>query len=132
LIIQNQDCPEKGELFGTLPPRITQPLLMSLLKSRNIPTGNFEGLKFEYSSLTGNRRTVVGKTVQTWFNDIHFNETEAVLKIGDGKYKLKQPIKDFYGFTVDHPVLLKLTKRLELASKLDLSKRWSSSYNQVS
>ena len=68
----------------------------------------------------------VAKTVQTWLSDIKYAEEawyEQTQKIGEPlKFQL-QPLADPYTFDIELPLMHKLSKKIELATNLNVTKR---------
>ncbi|CAB4058489.1 P4HA [Lepeophtheirus salmonis] len=86
------------------------------------------------------RNRIVQKSVQHWLKDIKFNQ-EYNLQILRGElnkfdpsfpdwYKEKEP-EDIYGFQIVHPILYRLSLKIEHATRLKVTDRWSSSAYQV-
>ena len=77
--------------------------------------------------------TVV-KTVTTWFDDITYNEKEIYQKTNsvdaDIMFSTK-PLNDPYRFTVVNPVMLKISKRIELVIQFNVTQRHASSQYQT-
>ena len=74
------------------------------------------------------------KTVQAWFHDIIYDETEILTKTGspeiDHIYDAL-PMSRPYSFTVESKVMLKISRRIEIATKLNMTTRYGSSPYQV-
>ena len=97
------------------------------------------------SGTEGNRKSVqrygdgrtgytVSKTVQTWFDDIIYNEEEIIEQVlSDQKDPLYKalPLKDRYNYTVVHTKMSDVSKRIEIATQLNLTTRHGSSAYQT-
>ena len=86
------------------------------------------------SEIRSGKLRSVAKTVQTWFNDIQYKEVKELLM-----YDLKDEVIDFqflpgddpYNFTINHIVMLGVSKRIELATHLNVTDRYAASKYQV-
>ena len=76
----------------------------------------------------------VSKTVQHWLDEVIFKEnaTYEYFEEEEG-YKIYQlmPLKDINSYTVTDQILLKLSKRIEMATKTNVLSRFGSSSYQV-
>ena len=76
----------------------------------------------------------VSKTVQHWLDDVIFkeNSTYAYFEEETG-YKIYQlmPMKDVNSYTVKDQILLKMSKRIEMATQTNVLTRFGSSSYQV-
>ena len=74
------------------------------------------------------------KTVQAWFHDIRYDETEVLTEINSpGTNQIYEPLPMArpYSFTVESKVMLKISRRIEIATKLNITTRYGSSPYQV-
>ena len=71
---------------------------------------------------------IVAKTVQTWIPDIKFHTHKRYDDVDD---YIRYHIETNTTFDIVHPILYKLSKRLEMASRLNITKRWSTLDYQV-
>ena len=77
--------------------------------------------------------TVV-KTVQTWFDDITYNEKVKYRKINAADKVLMyrtEPLSDPYGYTVSNPVMVKISRRIEMVTQFNVTQRHASSQYQT-
>ena len=81
---------------------------------------------------TSNNRSVQ-KAIQTWFSDINWNYNDTYVRTssmgGPLKFAVKRP-KNAYDFTVQHSIVLKISKRFEIATKLNITARYGSTQYQ--
>lgn len=96
-----------------------------LSAARLVPDEIEEGRKRDGVGLT------VHKSVQTWFADILYDEKEMIkVSSEDPPYK-SLPLKDRYNFTIQHITMNKISKRIEIATQLNLTTRHGSSNYQT-
>jgi len=105
----------------------TQPRLSD---KRNIPESS---KKLKKSS----KKYTVAKAVQTFFKDIEYDEKEEYHKINmnmnDGmnhkvgnRIYAAQPLDDPYSYTVRNEIMLKISKRIEAATRMNVTHRHGS------
>ena len=76
----------------------------------------------------------VSKTVQHWLDEISFKENATYEYFEEETgYKIYQlmPMKDVNSYTVKDQILLKMSKRIEMATKTNVLSRFGSSSYQV-
>lgn len=80
-----------------------------------------------------NRKTKsVGKSNQVWIESLVFKENATYTTITENPLEFTlNDLKEPYSYRVVHPLIHKITKRLELASGLRISPRFASSKYQV-
>ena len=84
---------------------------------------------------TGSKKAItVEKAVQTWFNDVTYNEKEELVKITnpltDRIYE-SLPMKNPYGYKVENNVLIAVSRRIEYATNLNITTRYGSASYQA-
>ncbi len=67
----------------------------------------------QYEFREGKRKKIVHKTVQVWFNDVHYNEPPKF----DVNAHWVKPYTDEYGYKMLHPIINKLSRRIEHATR---------------
>ena len=108
----------------------TQPRLSD---KRSIPASS--------KNLKKGKKYSVAKAVQTFFKDIEYNEKETYNKVtainidintrvGNRIYAA-QPLDDPYSYLIKNEVMLKISKRIESATKMNVTHRHGSSDYQV-
>ena len=78
--------------------------------------------------------TIVGKAVQTWFNDLSYIEEPEYFEImtETGAMMIGQrQIIDLYSYHVKHDVLLRISRRIEYATHMNITSRWGATHYQV-
>ena len=77
----------------------------------------------------------VGKAVTTWFNDIEFNEEQQYIKVspeGSSPNVYEHPpLKDPYSYRIEFEVMHGISKRIELATALNVTDRHAASRYQT-
>ena len=76
----------------------------------------------------------VGKTVQTWFDDIAYNEKVVYQKINELDEDLMfetKPLLDPYRYTIVNPVMVKISRRIEMVTQFNVTQRYASSQYQT-
>ena len=77
----------------------------------------------------------VGKAVTAWFNDIEYNEEQEYIKISpEGAKNLvyeHPPLKDPYSYRMEFEILNGISKRIEYASNMNVTKRHAASRYQT-
>ena len=74
----------------------------------------------------------VSKTNQVWLKDIKYNETERYdLVSTDPMDFVLRELKDPYSYSVEIEIMLKLSRKLELATNLNVTERFATSPYQV-
>ena len=76
----------------------------------------------------------VSKTVQHWLDEVTFKEKSTYKYVeGEEGYKIYQlmPLKDINSYTVKDRILLKMSKRIEMATQTNVLSRFGSSSYQV-
>ena len=76
----------------------------------------------------------VAKTVQTWFNDVAYNEQEFFEQTSGENENLAYkalPIQDPFGFTINHNVMFGVSKRIELVTQFNVTTRRGASPYQT-
>lgn len=82
----------------------------------------------------GNDGQTVAKTVQTWVKDIAYTEEETMQQINSENEPLMYealPLTDPYNFTIQHDTMVKVSKRIELVTHFNVTKRHGSSQYQT-
>merc|ERR1719362_1526261 len=73
--------------------------------------------------------TIVKKSIQTWFSDIIYDEDEDIVKLNNDTtnliYKVL-PIKRPHSFSISNRIMLCVSKRIELATQLNITSRHGS------
>ena len=93
-----------------------------------------------YQFRYGTKKFLIHKTVQHWFNDVKYNDSLVkYYSISEGSNSkvtfddVTMSVLDGYDrYTVEDPVMFKITKRFELATKMVIQNVFSSSRYQVS
>lgn len=97
---------------------------------REVPLSNKQISRVDLNE--GRRSKTVAKTNQVWIESLKFKEKETYTKISENPLDfVLNELKDPYSYSVAHPVVHKVTKRLELALGLRISPRFASSKYQV-
>ena len=119
-----------------------------LSNKRKLPESTEKVTKSE--KVNSNKQVTVGKAVQTWLSDIRYNETETYDKlsknlgeinddlndkiskqnIGNRIY-LPRDLLDPYTYHTVHNEMLKISKRTELATRMNITSRHSATEYQV-
>ena len=75
----------------------------------------------------------VAKTNQVWLFDIAFHEEDTYdqVSLEPLDYVMRE-LKDPYSYSVQHEIMLKLSRKLELATNLNVTERFATSPYQVS
>ena len=104
-----------------------------LSMSRQV-SGTEENSKSDRRYNDGRTGYSVSKTVQTWLKDIIYNEEEIIKKVTsnneDPLYEAL-PLKDRYSYTVEHTKMVDISKRIEMATRLNLTTRHGASNYQT-
>ena len=88
----------------------------------------------------GGKKIIIHKTVQHWFEDVKYNDSLVKYYLSDSKGPQSKvtfddvslSVLDGYDkYTVEDPVMFKITKRFELATKMVIQNVFSSSGYQV-
>ena len=88
-------------------------------------------LRYDSAKKTG---YTVGKAVTTWFDDITYNEAERYRRISrENEPPMYQPdpLQDPYSYTLRHPKMLKMSKKIELATNFNVTTRHGASSYQT-
>ena len=91
----------------------------NLSRMREMPSENAGNARHEYRS--GKKRRIVAKSVQHWIADIEYERLEEDPTAPD----------DNWNYTVVDSVMFKLSKKLEAASGMDITSKYSSPNYQV-
>ena len=89
--------------------------------------------QWRYSDPTKKAYTVA-KTVTTWFDDITWSEEERFEQIsleGEPLMYEVHPLKDPYSFTVEHDLMLGISRKIEFATKFNVTTRHGASQYQT-
>lgn len=101
----------------------------NLSKARLISQANVDpkriGLEAE------KRRRIVHKTVQCWIDDVIFTEEAKLKKDKEGMFRIQPYSGDQYAYTIFNQTLHKLSKKIEMATNMLVTQRWSSTKYQV-
>ena len=76
----------------------------------------------------------VGKAIQTWFSDIEYVNNEIYRKTNRHDQALHYDVSlpsDPYNFLIKHETMIRVSHRIELATKLNVTKRRSSTMYQT-
>ena len=79
---------------------------------------------FSYQKKKASR--TVAKAIQTWYTDITYTERARYIRIQEVNKPLEfemLPINEMHSFTIEHPVIFKLSRKLELATNMNLTRR---------
>ena len=101
-----------------------------LSKGRELPNSNRKLLAADkYNPKKGK---TVAKTNQVWLKDIRYNETERydLVSMDPIDFVLRE-LKDPYSYSVEIEIMLKLSRKLELATNLNVTERFATSPYQV-
>ena len=106
-----------------------------LSAARKIPISTTSRTKSQrrYSEKSKSGYTVA-KTVTAELNDIKWNEEEQYVIVSMEGQPLKvavPPLKDPYGYQVEHNLMLAVSKRIEFATHLNVTNRWAASLYQT-
>ena len=123
----------------------TQPRLSN---KRNLPESTKEITRSE--KLSSNKRTSVAKAIQTFFPDIKYNETQNYYKLSKNLRELNDDLndkvskqhvgnriylagklRDPYSYHVINEIMFKISKRIEVATRMNLTSRHGSTEYQV-
>ena len=88
-------------------------------------------LRYDSAKKTG---YTVGKAVTTWFDDITYNEAERYRRISrenESPMYQPDPLQDPYSYTLRHPKMLKISKKIELATNFNVTTRHGASSYQT-
>jgi len=91
-------------------------------------------LKEEFQNPYQRKQRTVEKTVQTWFSDIIYNENELLELVSDKNQDLvyqAHPMKDPKSYKIVHPIMLNISKRIELVTGFNVTSRHGSNKYQV-
>ena len=105
-----------------------------LSATRVLPESMREVTKSERRYSAGDTAYTVAKTVQTWFNDIEYTEKPMIVKTSEDDEPLMfevLPVKNPYNFTIEHAIMLRISKRIELATQFNVTKRDAASSYQT-
>jgi hypothetical protein len=108
----------------------------NLSRHRHTSASNHAGEKHEYRS--GARKITKHKTVQYWFNDIEYHNTPIYTTLANNpdvtfdELDFTLASEDPYAHTVLDPLVRKLSKKIEWATRTNITKILSSSHYQVS
>ena len=94
---------------------------------------------FSFKNTTNNDKLeqavrIVGKAVQTWFNDLSYIEEPEYFEVmtETGRVMVGQrEIKDLYSYDIQHEILLRVSRRMEYATLMNITSRWGATYYQV-
>eukprot|EP00095_Tigriopus_kingsejongensis_P001280 snap_masked-scaffold359_size197282-processed-gene-0.4 protein:Tk01280 transcript:snap_masked-scaffold359_size197282-processed-gene-0.4-mRNA-1 annotation:"prolyl 4-hydroxylase subunit alpha-1" len=101
----------------------------NLSRERGISPSNLKLTK--HDRVAGKRRRIIHKTVQCWIEDVMFNATLDAVKDSEGIWKLEPFQGDPYASRIFSPTIHKLSKKIEQATNMILTERWSSTKYQV-
>ena len=76
----------------------------------------------------------VAKTVQTWFNDIVYNEEVKLKQVSSKDQPLMYealPLSDPYTYTIEHKTMFRISKRIELVTGFNVTTRYGASQYQT-
>ena len=73
----------------------------------------------------------VHKSVQTWFADILYDEEEIIEVSSEDPPYTALPLKNRYNFTIQHEMMNEISRRIEIATQLNLTTRHGSSKYQT-
>ena len=89
--------------------------------------------KFRQSSYS-KRGSTVAKAIQTWFNDIEYKEQQNFVRISSNGEPLDYrhlPLKEPYSYSVIHPLMHGISKKIELSSGFNVTTRHGASRYQT-
>ena len=79
-------------------------------------------------------RSTVAKAIQTWFKDINYTEIQIFEKVSSDKQPLKYnhpPLKDPQSYSIIHPIMYKISQRIELSTGFNVTSRFGASEYQT-
>lgn len=91
----------------------------NLSRMREVPVENTRNARHEYKG--GRKRRIVAKSVQHWIADVEYEHLEEDPMAPD----------DNWNYTIADPVMYKLSKKLEAATGLDITGKYSSTSYQT-
>ena len=112
----------------------SKPLLSA---NRHVPESNKLQSKSDRRYASKEKGYTVSKTIQTWFNDISYNDTgflDSIRIVRDEKESARyefDPITDETSFSIDRPIMLGISKRIELVTNFNLTKPHAASLYQT-
>ena len=74
---------------------------------------------------------VFGKAIQTWFSDIKYNEKPHHIKFGKPPTYYDLQVKHPYSYSVTHPIMHKISRKIELSSDFNVTTRYGASNYQT-
>eukprot|EP00094_Tigriopus_californicus_P006961 TCALIF_06702-PA protein Name:"Similar to P4HA2 Prolyl 4-hydroxylase subunit alpha-2 (Gallus gallus)" AED:0.31 eAED:0.31 QI:0/0/0/1/0/0/2/0/1029 len=77
------------------------------------------------------KRKIVHKTVQCWIDDVIYNEEANLKKNKDGIFEVQPYLGDQYAHVIFNQTLHKLSKKIQMATNMIITQRWSSTKYQV-
>ena len=75
-----------------------------------------------------------GKAVQMWFNDLSYIEEAEYFEVMQETGEVmvgQQEIKDLYSYDIQHEILLRISRRIEHATLMNITSRWGATRYQV-
>lgn len=105
-----------------------------LSATRIIPESTLEMTKSEHRYKDSTMGYTVSKTVQTWFNDIVYTEKHSIKQIREENETLvleSLRLDNPYNFTIVHDIMLSISKRIELVTHFNVTKRDAASSYQT-
>ena len=90
--------------------------------------------KSTYKEKLYDKFRVVGKAVQTWINDLTYTEkSEFISRTKENGVVMYEQleIKDKYSYNVVQEILLRISRRIEYATLMNITSRWGASSYQV-
>ena len=80
----------------------------------------------------GNKRRIVAKTVQCWLNDIRYDYGTHEVQTEDEVHNyIHDHVDNNNNYTVLHPIMRKLSRKIELATQMNATSKWSSTLYQT-
>ena len=105
-----------------------------LSSSRVIIPSNEGKLPWEHRYVDEKTGSTVVKTVHTWFDDIAYNEKDVYQKINEvdeaPMFQI-EPLTDPYTYTIVNPVMVKISRRIEMVTRFNVTQRYASSQYQT-
>ena len=102
--------------------------------ARDIPMSNTQKSPSERRYSDGKDGHAVSKTVQMWFDDIRYTTEQEYLEIsapGEPLMFEPLPLINPYNFTIEHSIMLSVSKRIELVTQFNITKRNAGSSYQT-
>lgn len=101
-----------------------------LSRNREVDASNSPGDRADI--LSGKSRRIVAKTVQCWLNDIVYDHgKDSVFLAEDVHNYVHKDVDDNFNYTVVHPIMYKLSKKIEIATQMNATGKWSATSYQT-